>query len=215
MSVQLPNGSTLSIASIYAVAKPVTALSNAANAVASVAGHGLSAGAVVEITSGWAGVSGRVARVTDADTATLTLGNVNTVDTSRFVPGSSAGSVRSVTTWMPIQQVVTPTASGGEQQFATYQFLEDDDQRQIPTFRNAQTLSIEVADDPSLAQWAVIEAADLDRKPRAIRLSLRNGSEIYYNGYVTVSDTPKLSVNEIMTRTVTIALLGRATRYNA
>ncbi|MDF1653208.1 phage tail tube protein, partial [Pseudomonas aeruginosa] len=95
-----------------------------------------------------------------------------------------------------------------------YQYLEDDDQRQLPTFRNAQSFSMPIADDPNLPQWAVIEAADQSKALQVIRLTLRNGSEVFYNGYVSVSDTPTLNVNEIMTRTLTIALDGRPVRYN-
>ena len=47
------------------------------------------------------------------------------------------------------------------------------------------------------------------------RLVLRDRSEIYYNGYISVSDTPTLQVNEVMARTMTIALDGRPTRYKA
>ncbi|WP_239670015.1 phage tail protein [Pseudomonas aeruginosa] len=100
------------------------------------------------------------------------------------------------------------------QQFVQYQYLEDDDQRQLPTFRNAQSFSMPIADDPNLPQWAVIEAADQSKALQVIRLTLRNGSEVFYNGYVSVSDTPTLNVNEIMTRTLTIALDGRPVRYN-
>ncbi|HCE5836600.1 TPA: phage tail protein, partial [Pseudomonas aeruginosa] len=89
-----------------------------------------------------------------------------------------------------------------------------DDQRQLPTFRNAQSFSMPIADDPNLPQWAVIEAADQSKALQVIRLTLRNGSEVFYNGYVSVSDTPTLNVNEIMTRTLTIALDGRPVRYN-
>ncbi|KAF1071009.1 MAG: hypothetical protein GAK45_00624 [Pseudomonas citronellolis] len=215
MSVQLPNGSTISVASAYAAAKPITDISNAQNAVASVSAHGLESGAVVELSSGWAGVDARVARVSASGPDSLVLEGIDTLDGVRYQPGSAAGSLRPISQWQQIQQVITPTLSGGEQQFANYQFLEDFDQRQIPTFRNALSLAIEVADDPAQAYWATLEAADSDRKPRAIRLSLSNGSQIYYNGYITVADTPTLSVNEVMTRTVTIALVGRASRYSA
>lgn len=144
----------------------------------------------------------------------LLLGNIDTTDVIRYPAGGGIGSAKKVLTWQQIQQVMNPTTSGGEQQFVQYQYLEDDDQRQLPTFRNAQSFSMPIADDPNLPQWAVIEAADQSKALQVIRLTLRNGSEVFYNGYVSVSDTPTLNVNEIMTRTLTIALDGRPVRYN-
>ena len=61
----------------------------------------------------------------------------------------------------------------------------------------------------------MIESADRRRELEVCRLVLRDRSEIYYNGYISVSDTPTLQVNEVMARTMTIALDGRPTRYKA
>ncbi|HCF1408404.1 TPA: phage tail protein, partial [Pseudomonas aeruginosa] len=160
------------------------------------------------------GLNGRAVKVAASTEDTFSLGNIDTTDVIRYPAGGGVGSAKKVLTWQQIQQVMNPTTSGGEQQFVQYQYLEDDDQRQLPTFRNAQSFSMPIADDPNLPQWAVIEAADQSKALQVIRLTLRNGSEVFYNGYVSVSDTPTLNVNEIMTRTLTIALDGRPVRYN-
>ncbi|HCF5629181.1 TPA: phage tail protein [Pseudomonas aeruginosa] len=214
MSASLPNGALLAIAATYAPAIPVTAVSNAKPAVATADAHGLLVGDVVSLVSGWTGLNGRAVKVAVSTEDTFSLGNIDTTDVIRYPAGGGIGSAKKVLTWQQIQQVMNPTTSGGEQQFVQYQYLEDDDQRQLPTFRNAQSFSMPIADDPNLPQWAVIEAADQSKALQVIRLTLRNGSEVFYNGYVSVSDTPTLNVNEIMTRTLTIALDGRPVRYN-
>ncbi|MBN0172212.1 phage tail protein [Pseudomonas aeruginosa] len=214
MSASLPNGALLAIAATYGPAIPVTAVSNAKPAVATADAHGLLVGDVVSLVSGWTGLNGRAVKVAAFTEDTFSLGNIDTTDVIRYPAGGGIGSAKKVLTWQQIQQVMNPTTSGGEQQFVQYQYLEDDDQRQLPTFRNAQSFSMPIADDPNLPQWAVIEAADQSKALQVIRLTLRNGSEVFYNGYVSVSDTPTLNVNEIMTRTLTIALDGRPVRYN-
>lgn len=215
MAAKLPNGAIMSIASGYALAIAVTAISNAAVAVASAEGHGLQAGQIVKLVSGWSAINGRAAKVGEVTADTFQLLGFDTTDEQRFPTGGGAGSVRLVTGWQQIQQVMNPSTSGGEQQFTQYQFLEDDDQRQLPTIRSAQSIAIPIADDVNLPHWPVIEAADRRRELEVCRLVLRDRSEIYYNGYISVSDTPTLTVNEIMARTMTIALDGRPTRYKA
>ncbi len=61
MSVQLPNGSIVSIASTYGTLKTMSAISNAAEAVATLeASHDVVENDILEITSGWSKLSGRI-----------------------------------------------------------------------------------------------------------------------------------------------------------
>jgi hypothetical protein len=180
MAAKLPNGAIMSIASGYALAIAVTAISNAAVAVASAEGHGLQEGQIVKLVSGWSAINGRAAKVGEVTADTFQLLGFDTTDEQRFPAGGGAGAVR-----------------------------------QLPTVRSAQSIAIPIADDVDLPHWAVIEAADRRRELEVCRLVLRDRSEIYYNGYISVSDTPTLQVNEVMARTMTIALDGRPTRYKA
>ncbi|AIC20574.1 phage tail protein [Pseudomonas chlororaphis] len=215
MSFKLPNGSTFEIAAAYGTAVLVTALSNANPAVATAAAHGLAEGDVVAVTSGWTRLNGRAARVSDITSGTFGLENINTTSTQAYPAGSGAGSVREVTSFAEISQITDMTSSGGDQQFLTFGFLADDDDRQIPTTKNPISLSVTVADDQSLPYVAIVEAADEDKEPRVLRLNLPNGDSILYNAYVSITSTPALSRNNLMTRTISISLTGRPTRYSA
>ncbi|BAV74208.1 phage tail protein [Pseudomonas chlororaphis subsp. aurantiaca] len=215
MSFKLPNGSTFEIAAAYGTAVLVTALSNANPAVATAAAHGLAEGDVVAVTSGWTRLNGRAARVSDITSGTFGLENINTTSIQAYPAGSGAGSVREVTSFAEISQITDMTSSGGDQQFLTFGFLADDDDRQIPTTKNPISLSVTVADDQSLPYVAIVEAADEDKEPRVLRLNLPNGDSILYNAYVSITSTPALSRNNLMTRTISISLTGRPTRYSA
>lgn len=216
MSVKLPNGAIFSVASAYGTAKTVTAVTNANPGVASSTAHALTNSTIVEVTSGWTRLDGRVARVSASTTDSFSLEGVNTTDTSVFPAGAGAGSVRAITTWQQISQVLESSSSGGEQQFYSYSFLEDSgDEKQIPTTRSARTITLTIADDDSLPQYAVLAAANDDRAPRTVKFQLPNGSTIYFRGYIAMSKMPTTTKNQAMALTVTISLTGEPTRYAA
>lgn len=213
--IQLPNGATFEIAAAYGTAIPFTALTNASPAVATAAAHGLTEGNVIAVTSGWARLDGRAVRVGVVATGTFALGGVNTTNVQQYPLGSGIGSAREVTSFIAISQITDLNSTGGDQQFLTYGFLEDDDDRQMPTTKNPITLTITVADDPSKPYVPICEAADDDKQARVLRLNLPGGSSIIYNGYVSITSTPTMSRNNLMTRVISVALTGRPTRYAA
>lgn len=215
MGFRLPNGATLQIAATYGTAIPVTALSNANPAVATAAAHGLADGDIIAVTSGWTRLNDRAARVSASLTGTFALENINTTNLQPYPAGSGAGSVREVTGFAEISQITDVATSGGDQQFLTFGFLADDDDRQIPTTKNPISMSVTVADDPALAYVPIVEAADEDKVTRVLRLNLPNGDSILYNAHVTITSTPALSRNNLMTRVITLSLAGRPTRYSA
>lgn len=215
MGFRLPNGATLQIASTYGPAIPVTALSNANPAVASAAAHGLTDGDIIAVTSGWTRLNDRAARVAKSLTGTFALGNINTTNLQPYPAGSGLGSVRKVTGFVEISQITDTNTSGGDQQFTTFGFLADDDDRQLPTTKNPISMSFTVADDPDLPYVAVVEAADEDKQARVLRLNLPGGSSILYNAYVSITSTPTLARNNVMSRVITLSLAGRSTRYSA
>lgn len=214
MSFRLPNGSTVDLASTYDASVVITAISNANPAVVTAAGHGLVDGDYVEITSGWLGINGRIFRVDGATTGTFQLEGADTTDTDRYSPGGGTGSLRGIATVVQVAQITDVATTGGDQQFLTFGFLEENDDRQIPTTRSPQTITFTVADDPSQAFVPVAEAADQRRTPNGVFLNLPDGSKILYNGYLSFSETPTLARNNLMVRTMTFSLSGRPVRYN-
>nr|WP_286948256.1 phage tail protein [Pseudomonas sp. UBA6718] len=213
MSVSLPNGAVVAIASAYAAAKTISAISNAASASCSSTAHGYTAGDILEITSGWSRLNGRIVRVASATTDAFVLEGIDTTSTSLYPTGGGAGTARKITTWQQITQVLEFTTSGGEQQFVTYSFLEEDVEHQIPTVKSASSFAMTIGDDASLPWYALLSTANDDRIPRAVRVTLPSGSSILYNGYVTLNKTPTLTKNEIMGLQSTVSLTSEPVRY--
>lgn len=213
MAVSLPNGATVEIASGIGSALTVSALTNADPGVATSTAHGLTDGDYVIVTSGWSRLTDRVVRVDDSDTNTFALEDIDTSSTSVYPAGAGTGSVKKVTGWTQLQQILTSTSNGGEQQFLDYQFLESDAAKRIPTFKSPAGLAFTVADDPTLAGYILAKAANDDRLPRAVRVNLPNGAKLLYYAYISLAPSPSLSVNEVMAVQVTLSLLGEPVRY--
>ncbi|MGX5220230.1 phage tail protein [Pseudomonas segetis] len=215
MSVSLPNGAVVAIAASYDAPVSVTAITNANPAVATATAHGLTDGDLIEVTSGWSRLNSRVVRVANSDTNTFELEGINTSDTNLYPAGGGIGEVKGIATMTQITQVLEFTTSGGDQQFVTYSFLEEDVEHQIPTVKSASSFAMTIGDDASLPWYALLSAANDDRVPRAVTVTLPSGSLIAYNGYVTLNKTPTLTKNEIMGLQSTVSLTSEPVRYSA
>lgn len=215
MAFRLPNGSTFDFAATYGSDVTITAISNGLPAVATAAGHTFVEGDIVVVTSGWVKLTGRAFKVgTVVAGESFQILGVNTTSTQSYPSGVSAGSAKKVDTWVNIPQITEVASSGGEQQFYQFGFLEEDEDRQIPTTKSPSTLTLTVADDPSQPYVAVVEAADELKEERIQRLNLVNGDIILYNSIASITNTPSLTRNQLMVRTITLAQQGRVTRYS-
>jgi hypothetical protein len=215
MAFRLPNGSTFDFASVYGEDLTITSISNANPAVATLASVGdLAEGDIVVVQSGWVKLTGRAFKVGAITGSTVVLLGVNTLSTQSYPSGVSAGSLKKVDAWVNIPQITEVASSGGEQQFYQFGFLEEDEDRQIPTTKSPSTLTLTVADDPSQPYVAVVESADELKEERIQRLNLVNGDIILYNSIASITNTPSLTRNQLMVRTITLAQQGRVTRYS-
>ncbi|CUI05290.1 phage tail protein [Massilia antarctica] len=214
MAVSLPNGIVLALATAYAAPIAVTAATNGSEAVLTVA-NALVAGDYVEFSSGWSRANGRVFRVKAPTTTTIVAEALDTTSTSLFPIGSGVGTIRKINSWTQITQIMGCTSSGGEPQYQTYSFLEQDFDSQIPTTTSAQSLALEIADDPSLAGYQALKNASQGRNPTALRATLPAGGFILYNGVFAFDETPSLTKGSLMAVKAGMALQGRPVRYIA
>ena len=214
MSVSLPDGSTLAIASTYGTGFTVSAITNANPGVATLSSsHGVATGDFFEITSGWPRLNNRIIKAGTVATNDVPLTGVNTSSTATYPAGAGTGTGREITGWQTITQVLDLTSSGGDQQFVNYSFLDSKDEFQIPSVRSPIQIQFRIADDTSAAHFVVLQAADDDRLQRAIRLTLPSGAIILYNAIVTVGQTPSMSKGQVMSIPVTASLQAIPTRY--
>jgi hypothetical protein len=214
MYVSLPNGALVYIASGYGAAKTMSVLTNANPGVATLeSAHGVATGEFIEVTSGWSRLTNKIVRAGTVSTNDVPLEGYNTSSTSIYPSGTGTGTVREITGWTQLQQILESSTNGGEQQFLEYQFLEADAQTRIPTFKSASGLTMSIADDPTLAGYQLASTANDDRAQRAVKVVLPGGSIILYNAYISLNKTPSLTVNQLMAVQVTLSLLNEPVRY--
>ena len=216
MPAKLPDGATLALATTYGVAKTMTGISNANPGIASLAvGHAIASGDFIEVTSGWSALNERTMKAGVPVADDVPLLGMNTTDVIRFPVGTGGGTVREVTAWTQISQILSFDTEGGDPTYVTYEFLEEDFQRTLPSVYTAQTIKIGVADDASLAGYIAFKAASDDRTLRALKLTLRDGSIILYTGIAALNETPSVTKGKVMEVTATFSLQGRPVRYAA
>lgn len=213
MAAHLPNGALLYIASSYGDAINVTAITNASPAVATAANHGLSKGDYVEIKSGWNNLNEKVVRVGTVTTTTFELEGIDTTNQAVYPAGSGIGSFREIETWQQLQQIMETGTDGGDPEYVEYEFLEDDFKRRKPTGYSAMSITLTIADDPSLPGYKVLKKAKDTRDLVAIRMRLPNESELLYSGYAALNETPTTTKGEIMAVTASLSLASQPIRY--
>lgn len=213
MAAQLPDGATVLIATTYGSAKTVSAVTNTSPAVATSTAHGLSNGALVLVASGWSRLNARVLRLASVATNAASFEGFDSSSTSVFTPGGGIGTMTEITALTQITQIMGFETTGGDQQFVNYSFLEQDFETQLPTITSAQSIKISIADDPSLAGYIALKAAGEARATRALKLLLKDGSFVLYNGVVSFNETPTVTKGAIMTVSATFSLTGRPVRY--
>lgn len=214
MAKTLSTGTVVAIASTYGSNVNMTALSNAAEAVATLAaGHGVVVGDYLEVTSGWGRLDKRIVRAKTVVTNDVTFEGINTVDTTKYPAGTGTGIIRRITAWVNLSQIKTPSLSGGEQKYADISDIENVVEVQAPTTRSAFTFSAEVFYDQTLAWWTTVLAAQNAATPYGIRLSMPNGNKVAGNGYWSIQEIPNIAANEALTHNVSCAFSAAPTPY--
>lgn len=213
MAVKLPNGATVHIATALEADKKVTVATNAAECVLTVAGHGFAAGDLVLFKSGWVKLNERVFQIGDVKTDTFKLIGIDTSNADEFPADSGIGAVQKITDWTQVSQIVEFSTSGGEQQYVDFGFLEDNFDQQIPSTKSAMSMSIKIADDTSLPGYkAAAKCSDKGGK-WPLKVVLKGGGLICYNGYPSMNKTPELVRNQVMAVTLSYAISGEVNRY--
>jgi hypothetical protein len=213
MGYKIPNGGYFQHAATYDAVLPFTALSNAAEAVATVTGASLSPGDIVLLSSGWNKLDNKVVRVKAATATAITLEGIDTADVLLFPAGGGVGTMKKVLTWVQVPQVTDLAFAGGEQNYTDVVFLEDDQGRQIPTDKAATSMTLTIADDPAKPFNAVLRKADARKQVEAARLVLPGNDQLLYGTFTSFSNQPAVVRNNLLTRIVSLALQSEPTRY--
>lgn len=207
----LPNGARVYVGSTLATAVPASAVSNTAGAVFTVPSeHGLVVGDAVYIRSGWPLIDNLVAQVTAVDETEVTIGVIDSTNLNFFPAGGGVGSLSKITDWTEIPQITEVAQSGGDQQYTQVQFLADDRQRNLATYKAAKTQTFTLAHDSTLALYDVLATADRDGVTLPLKMYVPKAKETrYWSGTPSFDSQPTTSVNNVETVQAAFALDAR------
>lgn len=212
----VPTGTIYALATVFASAKTVTAISNASEAVVSSTAHGYSNGDIVEVTSGWGRLNKRAFRVKTVLTDSFVLELADTSSTEFFPSGSSAGTVRKVTTWQQISKIMNPTSSGGDPKPITYKFLESDVEYIKNDGFTATQESFDIdADEIGGAGYTALRSLTDVQTDTILKKTLKSGSLIFTPCTVALNENVQMQDGQINKCRVSIAGNNRITRYSA
>lgn len=216
MASYLINGAKYALSRSISAAVAISAISNADPAVATTATPPAD-GAIVVLTSGWSELNDVVARA-DSPTATaFTIEGYDTTSTTRFPAGEGVGAYRTASDFIGLDQVRDVTYEGGEQQFFTFQYVEDASgrQRRKPVNKSPSGFNIMLDYDPAKPWFDELVEMDRNKEPVVMREVLTNGAVIYHYGYVSFNKEPTKTLNENMTVMATFSPICDSVRYGA
>jgi len=167
------------------------------------------------MSSGWPDLDDKILRASVVSTNDVTLEGFSTSNTTKYPAGTGTGSIREITAWANLSQILTVAVEGGEPQYLDYQFLNELQQRRIPLAKSPLNLTFSLADDITQSQNAAIRTIEAAGVPVAMRLTLPNASVIYLNGYWSLANLPQMANGQINARTLGFALTSLPTEYSA
>lgn len=209
----VPTGTIFSVVSVFASAKTVSAVSNAASAVVTSTAHGYTNGDLVVFTSGWGRLNNRAFEVTSATADTFTI-KLNTTDTNFFPAGSGTGTVKKASTLVQMSKLMNPQSSGGDPKTVNYKYIDSDVDFSINDGFNATSYTFEMDDDDTTPGYAALESLTDVQTDTILKMTLRNGSRVYIPGRVALNSVPVLQEGQINRMRVAFNGNGRHTRYS-
>jgi hypothetical protein len=210
--MQLPNNIAFAVASVFATSVSVTAATNATEAVLT-ATNTFAAGDFVEYTGGWSKATGRIFRVKTPTGTNFVLEGLDTTDVNLFPAGAGAGSVRKVTTWVPITGVVSADISGGDGKTQEVNLLDSDMPIMLPDGFSATSVAMTIVDEPTKPHHAALKAISDGVKLTALKGVLPNGGVLLYGGYCSFNESPSLAKGSVMAVKATFSLQNKVVRY--
>lgn len=151
MGFALPNGAHVYLASGYGPAITFTGATNAEHAVITVsAADDIAIGDIVHVNCNWSGIDNVIAKIDAIAENAVTLRNINTTNKNKYAAGGGSGSIRKIEEWTELPQITEVSKSGGDQNTTQIQFLSDDRQRNLNTYKSAVSQTYSIAHDSTL-----------------------------------------------------------------
>lgn len=213
MAFYTAEGSKFYFSDTFGAAKNVTALTNADPAVATSDAHGLLDADEVLLMSGWEEATENVFRVDSINADTFGLLGLDSTDTNFHPAGSGLGSVRKITGWTEIPQVLNIETQGGDPRYIDVQLLASQYASRIPTGFNPSSATLTLAHDPANAVYKRMLGIGRVRRLVAFKIVVAGGGVSYAYGYMSAAEAPQLQSGQVNQVSVALAFQRRIVSY--
>ena len=213
MAYYFAEGSKIQFTQTMAGAKTITVATNANPCVMTSVAHGYSTDDEILLTTGWEDATDSVYKITVLTADTFSVTGLDTTNTSYFASGSGVGTAQKLSTWLDIPQVLTVSSSGGDARFTDISPLAKRNSIKVPTGFNATAMMLTLGHDASQANYITMLGISRNLSKVAIKQVISGGAVTYGYGYMSVSENPKLNVNQANTVDAALTILGRTVSY--
>ena len=213
MAYYFAEGSKIQFTQTMAAAKTITVATNANPCVMTSVAHGYTTGDEILLTTGWEDATDSVYKITVLTADTFSVSGLDTTNTSFFAVGSGVGTAQKLSGWLDIPQVLTISASGGDARFTDISPLAKRNSIKVPTGFNATSVTLSLGHDAAQANYITMLGIARNLSKVAIKMVISGGAVTYGYGYMSVSETPKLNVNQANTVDAALTILGRTVSY--
>lgn len=213
MAYYFAEGSKIQFTQTMAGAKTITVATNANPCVMTSVAHGYSTNDEILLTTGWEDATDSVYKITVLTADTFSVTGLDTTNTSYFASGSGVGTAQKLSTWLDIPQVLTVSSSGGDARFTDISPLAKRNSIKVPTGFNATAMTLTLGYDASQANYITMLGISRNLSKVAIKQVISGGAVTYGYGYMSVSENPKLNVNQANTVDAALTILGRTVSY--
>lgn len=209
-----PSGMQVAIATAFAASLSFSAITNAAEAVATVTGSTIANGEFLEVTSGWGRLNGRIVRAKAASATSITFEGFDTSNTVLFPAGSGVGSVRKINTWVAVPNFSNLAQAGGEDKTVTVQFVDTEDEQTVRDGRSATSYSLDIdADNRGNAAWNALKSISDGDTTTALRMTTKSGALTLLSCTASLNEASTMSSGQVMMNKVVFYGRGRVTTY--
>lgn len=211
----LVNGAQFDISTVRGLAVAISAITNGNPPVAT-ATTAPDDGSVVVVSSGWAGIDGRPFLSGGKSGNSFQLTGMNTTNQQMYFPGAGAGLYAAMSGWTPITQITGIDQTGGEQNAAEWNYVNDPtgEGQSMPTNKTPLVLTFTMHYDPDLPWYNALIAIDEAKAPIVVRERLPSGRQNLFAGFMSFQKFATRTPNEIQTVTGVLRV-NKSTPYSA
>lgn len=216
MAYFFPEGTLLQFSTTLASAVTVSAATNANPcAVTTSTSHGYSTNDELLYESAWSDINEAIFKFTSATATTGSLQELDTTNTAFYPAGSGVGTLRKLSGWTTVPQVLDISTTGGDPRFTPIELLAQRNSVQVATGFNATAINFTLADDPTNAVVKTMLGLSRTLSKAAIKILVSGSAPMYGYGFLTLSELPQMARNQVNRLSGVLTITSRATRYGS